>query len=88
MVAPTFPSVGMRQTSRTKRNIEKAAEEPNSSAAVLSLFDFQASAFRKTLFQLGQGQAKDAVHILGFDLIGIHAGDVKASDVIRGGTLQ
>ena len=43
------------------------------------LFDFQASAFRQALFQLGQGQAQDTVHILSLDLIGIHAGDVNAS---------
>ena len=60
----------------------------HSSAAVLSLFDFQASAFRQALFQLGQGQAQNTVHILGFDLVGIYTGNVKASGVIRGGTLQ
>ena len=52
------------------------------------LFDFQASAFRQALFQLGQGQAQNAVHILGLDLIGIHAGDVKASGIGAVGTLH
>ena len=52
------------------------------------LFDFQASAFGQTLFQLGQGEFQDAVHILGFDLVGIHAGDVKASGVGAAGTLH
>ena len=45
----------------------------------MGLFDLQASAFGQALFQLGQGQAQNAVHILGFDLVGVYAGDVKAS---------
>ena len=52
------------------------------------LFDFQTSAFRQALFQLGQGQAQNAIHILGFDFIGVHAGDVKASLVGAVGTLH
>ena len=54
----------------------------------MGLFDFQASAFRKTLFQLGQGEFQNAVHILGFDLVGIHAGDVKASGIRAIGALH
>ena len=54
----------------------------------MGLFDFQAAAFGQALFQLGQGQAQNTVHILGFDLIGIHAGDVKASLVGAVGTLH
>ena len=45
----------------------------------MGLFDFQTSAFREAVFLFGQGQAQDAVHILGFDLVGVYAGDVKAS---------
>ena len=47
----------------------------------MGLFNFQVSAFGKAvfLFGQGQGQAQDAVHILGFDLVGVYAGDVKAS---------
>ena len=41
------------------------------------LFNFQASAFGKTLFQFGQGQTQNAVYILCLDFVGIHAGDVK-----------
>ena len=54
----------------------------------MQLFDFQASAFRQALFQFGQGQAQNAVHILSLDLVGIHAGDVKASLVGAVGTLH
>ena len=54
----------------------------------MGLFDFQASAFRQALFQLGQGQAQNAVYILSRDLIGIHAGDVKASLVGAVGALH
>ena len=49
---------------------------------------FDASAFRQALFQLGQGQAQNTVHILGFDLVGIYAGDVKASLVGAVGALH
>ena len=52
------------------------------------LFNFQMSAFGQALFQLGQGEFQDAVHILGFDLVGIHAGDVKASGVGAVGALH
>jgi len=52
------------------------------------LFDFQASAFRQALFQFGQGEFQNTVHILGLDLVGIHAGDVKASGVGAVGTLH
>ena len=52
------------------------------------LFDFQASAFGETLFQFMQSQAKNAVHILSLNLIGVHAGDVKASGVGAVGALH
>ena len=52
------------------------------------LFDLQASAFGEALFQFGQGQTQDTVHILSLDLVGIHAGDVKASLVGAVGALH
>ena len=54
----------------------------------MGLFNFQASADRQALFQLGQGQAKNAIYILCLNLVGIHAGDVKASLVGTVGTLH
>ena len=45
----------------------------------MGLFDFQASAFGEAVFLFREGQAEDAVYILGFDLVGVYAGDVKAS---------
>ena len=37
---------------------------------------------------LGKGKAQNAVHILSFNLVGIHAGDVRASDVGAVGALH
>ena len=54
----------------------------------MQLFDFQMSAFGQALFQLGQGEFQNAVHILGLDLVGIYAGDVKASLVGAVGALH
>ena len=54
----------------------------------MGLFNFQTSALRKMLFLFWEGQTEDTVHILGFDLVRIDTGDVKASGVGAVGTLH
>ena len=46
---------------------------------VLWLFNLQASSLGEGALQLRKRQAQDTVCIFCFDLIGIHAGDIKAS---------
>ena len=46
---------------------------------VLWLFNLQASSLGEGALQLRKRQAQDTVYIFRFDLIGIYAGDIKAS---------
>lgn len=46
---------------------------------VLWLFNLQASSLGEGELQLGKRQTQDTICIFCFDLIGIHAGDIKAS---------
>ena len=55
---------------------------------VLWLFNLQTSSLGKGALQLGKRQAQDTVCIFRFDLIGIYAGDIKASLVGAVGALH